>query len=66
MRLYKELETRTIKELYQLKDIVSVNDELTYEEKHQNIKNIQRMIDVKSGATLLDIEAASPDYSDIG
>lgn len=66
MRLYKDLETRTIQELYHLKDMVSVNDDLSFEEKFENMKNIQRMIDVKTGTTLQDIEASSPDYSDIG
>lgn len=66
MRLYKDLETRTIQELYHLKDMVSVNDELSFEEKFENMKNIQRMIDIKTGTTLQDIEASSPDYSDIG
>lgn len=66
MRLYKDLETRTLKELHQLKDMVYTNDLLTYEEKTENLRRIQRMIDVQSGQTLKDIEAAQADYSDIG
>lgn len=66
MRLYKDLETRTLNELHQLKDMVYTNDLLTYEEKTENLRRIQRMIDVQSGQTLKDIEAAQADYSDIG
>lgn len=63
MRLYKDLQDVSREELLRRRDLVSINDELTFEEKRINIENIDKelgLADVNIKA-LKDIAESMPD-----
>lgn len=63
MRLYKDLQDVSREELFKRRDLVSINDELTFEEKRINIENIDKelgLADINIKA-LKDIAESMPD-----
>lgn len=67
MRLYKNLIDRGTPELLALLDLVKVNDDLTKEEKDENIKLINDELRSRGaeGNALVNFEASQPEYGDI-